>query len=97
MRKPILLSVLVLILAGTAGAALAGNDGRQRFNIDAPRDQWMSVAQIAEKYEAQGFKVRQVELDDGVYEIYAVNAQGLRLEAYVHPVTGEILAHDNDD
>lgn len=97
MRKPILLSVLVLILAGTAGAALADNDDRKRFNIDASRDQWMSVAQIAEKYEAQGFKVRQVELDDGVYEIYATNAQGLRLEAYVHPVTGEILAHDNDD
>lgn len=96
MRKPILLSVLVLILFGSAGAVFAGGNGN-RYNIDAPRDQWMSVARIAEKYEARGYDVREVEIDDGVYEISVVDANGMRMEADVHPVTGEILTRDFDD
>lgn len=94
MRKFLLIPLIGCALATTAGAASASDDD---FKIDAPRDQWRTVAQIAEKFTAEGYDVRQVKVEDGAYEVHAIAKDGKRLEAYVHPVSGEILKRDGDD
>lgn len=94
MRKFLTLPALALVLATAAGGAYASSE---RVRVDAPRDQWLSVAQIAEMYTAQGYDVRSVEAEKGSYEIKAVGKDGRRVEIYAHPVTGKLLKQEIDD
>lgn len=94
MKKTIATLAVVSTLIGAATYAHASED---KYRVNAPRDQWMSVEQISAKFTADGYKVRQVKEEDGLYEIYALDAKGARVEVYVHPVTGEILKSDMDD
>ncbi|MXN63621.1 PepSY domain-containing protein [Stappia sp. GBMRC 2046] len=95
MHKFLIASSLSVLLTAGAGAAFASGDDDLRIN--APRDQWLSIPQVTEKYKAEGYDVRQVKVEDGAYEIYAIDKDGHRIEAYVHPVTGEMLKSDRDD
>jgi hypothetical protein len=94
MRKFLIVSALTLATASAAGAALADSDD---VRVDAPREQWLSVSQIAEKFASQGYDVRSVEAEKGSYEIKAISNDGRRFEIYAHPVTGEILKQEVDD
>lgn len=94
MKKTLIALAVVTGLTGTAGVVLASSD---EIRVNAPRDQWMSIEQISAKLSAEGYDVRKVEDDDGVYEVKALNAKGERIEAYVHPVTGEVLKSEIDD
>lgn len=92
MRKffiPTLLGLSMLV----ATPALADWDGAQRLNV--PQDQWLAPAEIADKLSAQGYKVDEIETDDGAYEV-ELTKDGTRMEAHVHPATGEILVGYDD-
>jgi hypothetical protein len=56
----------------------------------------MSVAALAQKLEAQGYTVREIERDDGYYEVEMTDANGLRVEAYLDPRTGDPVDWDDD-
>ena len=62
----------------------------------APQGAWMSVAAPAGKLEAQGCTVREIDRDDGdVLEM--TDAGGLRVQAWLDPVTGDpVERRDND-
>jgi hypothetical protein len=94
MRKLLIVPALALAIAVAAGSAFATSDEARPA---APRDQWMSTAQITEKFTAQGYDVRKVKVEKGAYEVYAVGKDGKRLETYVDPVTGEPLKGEMDD
>jgi hypothetical protein len=80
-----------------AGPALAGDDD-YAGPLNVPRDQWMSASQVVQKLESQGYKVREIEADDGAYEFEAINGSGAKIEGHAHPATGEVLntRPDND-
>lgn len=94
MRKLLIVPALALAMATAAGASFASSD---TVRIDAPRDQWLTIAQVTEKFTSQGYDVRQVKVEKGRYEVYAIDMDGRRIETYVHPVTGEILKREMDD
>ena len=56
----------------------------------APED-WLTKAEITEKAEAEGWKVRRMKKDGGCWEVYATMPDGKRVEAYFHPESGEVL------
>jgi len=84
----------MLITAAAATAALiatgaqASDDGRGPAPAQ-PRAEWMSVIELAQKLEAQGYTVREIEREYNVYEVKMIDANGMRIEAYLDPVTGE--------
>lgn len=92
MRVKLTTSILALSLIVGAGAAFADRD--ERLNV--PRDQWLNPAQISEKLAAQGYKVNEIETDAGAYEVKLTDKNGTRIETYVHPATGELLAGYGD-
>jgi hypothetical protein len=96
MHKTLLIATA---LAAVSGAAFASDDrdGRRQPLTDAPRSDWMSVSALAQSLEARGYVVREIDTERGAYEIEAVDANGMRVEAYVHPVTGEILPYMEED
>jgi len=96
MRKLMILPALALAaITAMAGAAAAGDDVR----ADAPhqRDRWMSVQQVTDMLTSQGYTVRDVEIDDGLFEIEARDRDGKWIEAKIHPVSGEVLHKKLDD
>jgi hypothetical protein len=86
------------VLALTLGAAMpASADDWLKFNrLNVPKEQWLPPTQIAEKLAAQGYKVTEIEADDGAYEVEMVDKNGVRVEGHVHPATAELLVGYDD-
>lgn len=94
MRSYLAIPVLALSLAAIT-PALADDDYRgNRLNV--PSAQWLSQTEIRDKLEAKGWKIREIESDDGAYEIEAFDDKGVKHEFHVHPATGEILRGYDD-
>jgi hypothetical protein len=93
MKTALAAAALSIVLA-PAGVALADDDtdcGK------SPRDQWMSEDDIETRATELGYDVRSVDTEDGCYEVYAVDANGARLELYLNPVTGALVSSKDDD
>lgn len=95
MRNYLILPVLALAVAA-ATPAVAADDSFKSGRLNVPRDQWLSPAQISEKLAGQGYKVTEIESDDGTYEVDLVDKNGTRIETHVHPATGELLVGYDD-
>jgi len=89
MRKFVIAPAVALAMAATAGLALASDDDFRWVN--APKGEWMSTAEVAQKLGAQGYNIREIEVDHGVYEASVYDSGGRRIKLYLHPVTGEVL------
>lgn len=85
--RTILAPVLALSLVAAAVPAIA--EPGPRLNV--PREAWLSPAQITDKLAAAGYRVTEIETDDGAYEVELVDKNGTRVEGHVHPATGELL------
>ena len=89
-------TLLVAMFASVAAVfgAQAADDPRCG---NVPIDRWMSEQQIRERASGLGFEVREVEVDDGCYEVEARDRDGRWLEVRFHPQTGEQVSIDDDD
>ena len=92
MRKLLIVPTLALSIAAASAAAYASND--DNYGAGAPRDQWMSTAQITQKLQADGYEVRRVKQEGNGYEVYAIARDGSRVEAHVNPVTGDLMRNE---
>ncbi|MFZ2103290.1 MAG: PepSY domain-containing protein [Oricola sp.] len=64
---------------------------------DAPRAQWMSEDAVKAKAAGLGYQVRSVKAEKGCYEVYAIDARGMKAEVLFNPVTGEQVGSEMDD
>jgi hypothetical protein len=95
MRLTLIASAIALSLFAVQPAAAV--DDVFSFNrLNVPRDQWLPPSKIAEKLGEQGYKVYEIEADDGAYEVEMVDKNGVRIETHVHPATGELLPGYDD-
>ena len=81
--------------AALASAALAvvsvppaGATGLATCDSGSP-DTWQPQEKLTAMLKDKGWQVRNVKVDGGCYEVYALDDQGERVEAYFHPVTLE--------
>ena len=99
-RKRMMLGLVGGLAGGvllSAGIAIADGDDRRDRDDDMPRDGWMSLVEVAEQLESQGYTPYEIEIDDGAYEVTMVDGQGMVIEAYIDPVNGEPLNRRWDD
>ncbi|WP_306117644.1 MULTISPECIES: PepSY domain-containing protein [unclassified Roseitalea] len=97
MNRAITLSLLsATIAAGAlAGVAWASDDDGNRSV--PPREEWMSIAELAAKLEGDGYRIREIEVDDRYYDVELIDDKGRKIDADVHPVTGAFLEREYDD
>jgi hypothetical protein len=57
----------------------------------------MSIAQIATLLEGQGYTVLEIERERNRFDVEMIDADGKRVDGYVHPVTGAVLRDRDDD
>ena len=86
-----------LVVAVAASPFLAASAMADSHCGNVPQADWMSVAEVATAVTEAGYEVREVERDDGCYDIKAIDAQGQRFDLDVNPSTGEIVRSDRDD
>ena len=91
--KTFLLATALLGLFA-AGAARAEDDGK---DCNVPKDKWMTEDAMRDKAKAMGLDVRRVKVEDGCYEVYAIDTKGAKVETLFNPETGEQVGSEGAD
>lgn len=84
MKKLVLAAAL--LSAFTVSAVRAEDEGKA---CDVPKDQWKTEDQMKAKAKELGLDVRQVKVENGCYEVYAIDAKGNKVEQIYNPGTLE--------
>lgn len=79
-----LLSLSVLLSSSAFATGLATCDSGDPST-------WKSKDDLKQKLTDEGWQVRLIKEDGGCYEVYAIDQNGNRTEAYFHPVTFEAI------
>ena len=83
-RRAALACALATALCGPAWA------DRDRDRCQAgPEREWRPMAELVQRLSSEGWQLRKVEIDDGCYEVEAVDREGRYVEVYFHPKTLE--------
>ena len=85
-KKPSLALIVAAALASTA--QVAGATGLATCDSGSP-DTWQSQEKLAATLKEKGWQIRNIKVDGGCYEVYAIDEKGEKIEAYFHPVTFE--------
>jgi hypothetical protein len=88
--KTVAIITAALVGLGVPSTAQASSLGRPCTS--APESQWLSLDALKERAEAQGYKVRKAKLKAACGEIYALDPNGVRIELFVDPTSGNIVA-----
>jgi len=54
-----------------------------------PEENWRSKEELEKRVTEKGWTVHRIKVDGGCYEVYALDKNGNRLEAYFDPLTLE--------
>ena len=82
--------MLSLSLAAGALLAFAHSFATGLATCDSgPREAWQPQAKLEKMLSERGWRINRVKEDGGCYEVYAINENGQRVEAYFHPRTLE--------
>lgn len=82
------ISSAALAAAAFAFVQAAGATGLATCDSGSP-DAWQTQEKLTAMLKEKGWEVRNVKVDGGCYEVYAIDDKGERVEAYFHPVTLE--------
>jgi hypothetical protein len=88
MQRIVIAAAVCVIALGAAGA-LAKSLGRAC--TAAPESQYLSTAELKTKIEAQGYTVREIEIEKACAELYALDKTGAKVELFLDPTNGTII------
>jgi hypothetical protein len=86
-----------IAIAATAAVLVIGVTGVQAGSLGRPcttaaESQYLPAAQLQAKVEALGYKVERVKIAKACGEIYAFDKTGAKVEIFVDPTSGVIIA-----
>ena len=88
MHRNIPAAALAAAAFAIASVQVAGATGLATCDSGSP-DTWQPQEKLTAALKEKGWDVRNVKIDGGCYEVYAIDDKGERVEAYFHPVTLE--------
>ena len=81
-------AALVASVIATLPLHVAGATGLATCDSGSP-DTWQPQEKLTAMLKEKGWDVRNIKIDGGCYEVYALDEKQERVEAYFHPVTLE--------
>ena len=81
LKKAALGSFAATLLATAALGLTAHTAQASDDYCNVPKSEWQSMDALKEKLRAEGWDVRKIKEDDGCYEVYAIKADGKKIEA----------------
>ncbi len=97
MRNVLSSIAVVGLVAVLAGGAATAQTAKSDTSANAARAGWMSAGAVITKLEGQGYTVHEFDIDDGTYEIKALDTNGARVEVDLDPKTGEPIGNWRQD
>jgi hypothetical protein len=79
-------------LALAATALVAGQARADETCPSYPKEQWMSEDAVRAKATEMGYQVRGIKEEDGCWEVKGVDSKGAKVEVYLDPVSGAVVA-----
>ncbi len=87
MRKSLSITGVFIALAmSVSSSSLASGD-----DCYVPMSQWQSRSTAILWAESNGWQVHRVKIDDGCYELYGLDENGMEFEVKINPATMEII------
>ncbi|MBV8094860.1 MAG: PepSY domain-containing protein [Acetobacteraceae bacterium] len=84
---------LVLLVGGVIVVGWGGDRGA----ADTSRPGWISEGEVTQNLEADGYRVRKIEDDDGRYKVKVTTRDGHKEKLYVNPKSGARVSAVADD
>ena len=81
-KHVLMIALMVALASGTVAASNLCN---------VPEANRQPIEALQQKLENEGWQVKNIKMDGGCYEAYAVTDTGQRVEAYFDPMTFELL------
>lgn len=91
MRKTFLMAATAVLALATTPAFASDDESCTK----APKEQWLSIGQLEGKLTEQGYKVSEVEIEDGCAEAKVEDKDGKKAELYLDPATGATVKRDD--
>lgn len=89
------LALGLFVGATVPGFAQASAPAEKIVCTQAPRSSWLPEARIREIFEEKRFTLAKLKISRGnCYEFYAVEKNGNVIEAYYHPISGEVVRYN---
>ena len=85
MRSPFMIAIVSTVMMLPVSASATG----LHECAATDRAAWLTKAQLTQQLDAEGWSVRRMKEDGGCWEVYGTNPDGLKVEGYFHPVTGQ--------
>ncbi len=86
MSRKLPAAILVSVAIISTPAHVASATGLATCDSGSP-DTWQPQEKLTAMLKAKGWDVRNIKVDGGCYEVYALDEKRERVEAYFHPVT----------
>lgn len=83
MKRSILVSIALLLVFAAGGVRAHGNVQCP----ESPKDQWKPHTELERKLVSEGWRLRRMAVSNSCYEVYGVDPQGKRVEAFFDPKT----------
>ena len=61
-----------------------------------PKAQWQPTPALVKKLEGQGWKIRNMKVDSGCYEVYGTDGKGKLRETHFNPATLQEVAEGHN-
>lgn len=75
----------LMIALALATASVAAGPALASDKCSVPQADWQPQGALEAKLKADGWDIRSVKVEDGCYEVYALDKDGNRVEAYFNP------------
>ncbi|UPT61648.1 MAG: PepSY domain-containing protein [Hyphomonadaceae bacterium JAD_PAG50586_4] len=85
------------IAAAAAALVLVGAFAVPAYAQSSNTQPELTLSQIESRLSGQGFRVVEIERDDGLYEVKAFNDQNRCVELHLDRRSGEIVRTESDD
>ena len=89
--EPAILASVRLSGAAVLATILAGSALAKDF-CSVPKAQWQPTSALVNKLEGQGWKIRNMKVDSGCYEVYGTDGNGKLRETHFNPATLQSVA-----
>ena len=91
--KTVMMLAAATVIVGSAMPALATSDAPTCGN--APESEWVGEDAAKAKGAELGYEIRNMKVEDGCYELYAIDKENNKLEVFLNPVTLEVVRVKN--
>ena len=86
------------IVGALVGAAIAVTLTAPAWSKDfcpSPKAQWQPTSALVKKLEGQGWKIRNMKIDSGCYEVYGTDGNGKLRETHFDPASLQAVAEEH--